>query len=157
MTITVQVDTTQAIAKLGAVTENVRAALRQVIMQDGPELASRVRSKLSGQVLQVRTGALLASIQNEMVENSTSIYGRVYSSGVRYAAIHEFGGIIRHPGSSKFQSWIGPDGKHVATHYTRPHDIPMPERSYLRSSLAEMRDRIIADMTAAVKTSAYPN
>ena len=72
----------------------------------------------------------------------------VSTSGVPYAAIHEFGGTIQHPGSSKFQSWMGPNGR-VSTHFTKAHAIPMPERSYMRSSLADMRDDIVSRLTAA--------
>ena len=132
-----------------ALPERFRAQLRPAIIELTRELTSRVRQKLSGGVLNIRSGKLLASIQSELIEEPTRIFGQVSSVGVIYAAIHEYGGIIKHPGSSKFQSWVGSDGKRVFTHFTKPHDIPIPERSYMRSSLAEMEAQIVARLTAA--------
>jgi phage gpG-like protein len=151
--IEIQVDPSRAIAKLERLTPAIRSALRGTIVTLTQALAATVRAKLSGGVLQMRTGALFRSIKSEMVENTATIYGRVYSDGVRYAAIHEFGGTIQHPGSSKFQAWQGAEGW-IYTHFTRPHAIPIPERSYLRSSLAEMRDDIVDRLTEAVRSAA---
>ena len=151
--ITVEVDPTRALLKVGRVDQATRAALRGVVVSLTKSLASLVRIKLSGQVLQKRTGRLYDSITSTMIENPSSVYGVVKTAGVPYARIHEFGGVIKHPGSSKFQAWQGPNGM-VFTHGTRPHTIPMPERSYMRSSLAEMQDEIIARMTSAVRVAA---
>jgi phage gpG-like protein len=151
--ISVELDASRAALKLTRIDEQTRTALRGAIVSLTQSLATMVRAKLSGGVLNVRSGRLLASIQSQLIENTTSIYGRVSSNGVPYAAIHEFGGVIKHPGSSKFQAWMGPGGM-VYTHFTRPHDIPMPERSYLRSSLAEMQAEIVERMTTAVRGAA---
>lgn len=109
-----------------------------------------VQDKLSGQVLKRRTGKLAGSIHNSVQDAGTSITGRVYSSGINYAAIHEFGGHIpeRRPVNAKALHWVS-GGKDVFAMYARAFD--MPERSYLRSSLADMREEIIAGMTNAVR------
>jgi phage gpG-like protein len=151
--ITVTVDPSRAIAKIERIPERVRSALRGTIVDLTQSLAELVRTKLSGGVLKVRSGRLLASITSTLVENTTSIVGKVETRGVPYAAIHEYGGTIHHPGSSKFQAWEGPDGW-VRTHFTRPHDIVMPMRSYMRSSLEEMRSEIVARLTAAAHSGA---
>jgi phage gpG-like protein len=151
--ISVEVDTSRAQLKLGRIDQQTRTALRGEIVKLTQALATLVRAKLSGGVLNKRTGRLYNSIQSMLIENTTSIYGRVSTQGVPYAAIHEFGGIIKHPGSSKFQAWQGPGGW-VYTHMTRPHDIPIPQRSYMQSSLNDMRDEIVERMTAAVRAGA---
>jgi phage gpG-like protein len=151
--ITVQVDASRVVAKIERIDEATRTALRGAIVSITRDLTARVLAKLSGGVLNYRSGDLYRSINANLVENPTSIYGRVFSDGsVKYARIHEFGGTIQHPGSSKFQAWQGPAGW-VYTHFTRPHAIPMPERSYLRSSLAEMQADIVTRLTTAVKSS----
>lgn len=130
-----------------------------------------VKNKLSGQVLNVRSGNLRRSIQQMVTDLGVGVgvFGKVYSSGdVKYAAIHEFGGIIKHPGGTKFYidkatgravfiknlseagAWAYPE--------TRPHDIPMPERSFLRSSLKDkqaviekgLKDAVIGALRAQV-------
>ena len=53
-----------------------------------------------------------------------------FGGGIPYAMIHEFGGIIRHPGSDKLQVFQLGD-KIIFTHHTKAHDIPIPQRSAL--------------------------
>jgi phage gpG-like protein len=151
--ISVEVDTSHAQLKLARIDQQTRTALRGEIVKLTQALAILVRGKLSGGVLNKRTGRLYNSIQSQLIENTTAIYGRVSTSGVPYAAIHEFGGVIKHPGSSKFQAWQSPGGW-VYARMTRPHDIPSPERSYMRSSLADMRDEIVERMSSAVRDGA---
>lgn len=151
--ITVEVDPTRAFLKLDRIPNDIRTALRGTIVDLTRSLTALIRAKLSGGVLNVRSGKLLNSIQSQLIENTATVYGRVFTQGVPYAAIHEFGGVIHHPGSSKFQSWQGPAGW-VYTNFTRPHDIPMPKRSYMNSSLDEMRAEIISRLTTAAKSAA---
>lgn len=62
------------------------------------------------------------------------------------AAVHEFGTTIKHPGGTPYR--IGSDGMAVflpkgaagATGVTKPHDIVIPERSFIRSTIDENRD-----------------
>lgn len=149
--ITVQVDTSKIMLRFEKIPVAVRTAIRGETISLTQALAARVRENLSGRVLNKRTGALYNSIRSEMVENADTVYGRVYSDGsVKYARIHEYGGTINHPGSDKFQAWQN-GGAWVYTHKTRPHLIPIPQRSYMRSALEEMRDNIVARLTAAAK------
>lgn len=146
---TVEVLYDKADIKLDHVTENVLASIREVIVREGPVLAARVRAKLSGEVLKIRSGRLLASIHNEMVESSNYLYGRVYSSGVPYAAIHEYGGrtsphVIVPVNAKALRFMVG--GKVVFAKKVNHPGSVIPERSYLRSSLGEMHDLIIAEM-----------
>lgn len=151
MNVTVQlVDT--ATVRLKAIPEEHRRRLRAVIVKDGKELASLVRGKLSGSVLKVRSGRLLRSIRNEMVENTSTIYGRVYSKGVPYAAIHEYGGQTKphdiRPKTAQALHFMV-QGQSVFAAVVHHPGSKIPQRSYMRSSLAEMRHRIIADITKA--------
>lgn len=124
-----------------------------------------IGSKLSGQVLNVRTGNLRRSIQRRLTVDPSAVYGYVYSSGdVKYAAIHEFGGIIQHPGGTAYITrygagigatrWIS-NSNPLAAHLkrTRPHPIPMPERSYLRSGLRDKSAQYSTGMANAAKAA----
>lgn len=77
----------------------------------------------------VGTGTLMNTYSVERTPTSIHI---VWGGGLPYAHIHNSGGSIPHPGSSKKQAFIGSrDGKLVVTDYTRPHAIPMPQRKFV--------------------------
>lgn len=141
-----------ATVKLGRLPEDVRKQLRPVLVRDGKELAARVRGKLSGPVLKVKSGRLLNSIRSEMVENANVLYVRVYSRGVPYAAIHEYGGQTRphmiFPKNARALHFMVANGEVFAAKVSHPGSR-IPSRSYLRSSLQEMRDRLVRDITEA--------
>lgn len=130
--------------KLPQMAGKVRKNVLQATYRLAIELQSYiVRNKLSGQVLNKITGNLQQSIQQNVIEGATEIRGEVFSAGdVKYAGIHEFGGVIHHPGSDKFQAFQGKSGGMVFTNKTAAHLIPMPERSFMRSSLAENKIHI---------------
>jgi hypothetical protein len=78
---------------------------------------------------------------------------------VKYAAIHEFGGVIKHPGGTAYiviagqgAVWISNAKAETMANVKRTaaHDIPMPERSFLRSTLADMKDEIEEGLREAV-------
>lgn len=145
----------RATVRLNAIPEDVRQRLRAAIVRDGQELLSRVRGKLSGGVLNARSGKLLNSIKGEMHENGTAIYGRTYSSGVPYAAIHEYGGQTKphdiYPRTAQALHFFGAGGSEVFARVVHHPGSKIPARSYLRSSLAEMREQMIHDFTEAAK------
>lgn len=113
-----------------------------------------VADKLSGQVLGVRSGALRRSIQQETESSGQEVTGRVFSSGdVKYAAIHEFGGqTAPHdilPTKAKALAFtIG--GRQVFARIVHHPGSAMPERSFMRSGLADLAPEIISDIRAAI-------
>jgi phage gpG-like protein len=142
----------ELIARLQSMPQRMRAALYAKTTELALELESHVKKdKLQGQVLNHRTGRLQQSIHHDVQQSGSSITGRVYSAGpVPYAGIHEFGGSVpdRYPVNAKaLHFFIG--GKEVFATFAR--GFTMPERSYLRSSLADYRDRIIDGLTQAVQ------
>lgn len=150
----VVVDASQANRKLTVLPEVIRGRLRATIVRDTRELAALVRSNLSGAVLKIRTGRLFGSVRNEMVENSKAVYGRVYSVGVPYAAIHEYGGqtrphLIRPVNARALHFFVG--GREVFAKLVRHPGSRIPERSFMRSALAAMQGKLVDDMTAAVR------
>jgi phage gpG-like protein len=136
----------------------VRRAIEQLCVQD----EALVKQKLSGEVLNVVTGALRSSIFHEVESTGDTIIGRIASSGdVKYAAIHEFGGTISHPGGTAYIVIAGQGATFISNAVaaglgtrisgrTAPHTIHMPERSFLRSALREMEPKIRTTLEAAV-------
>jgi phage gpG-like protein len=154
----------ELVARLVEMPMGVRDALIKKSTLLALKLEALVKTgKLNGQVLNRITGALARSITQEVTATDNSVTGRVYSSGdVKYAAIHEYGGVINHPGGTAYLPGAGEGGKAAfvsnlwASSYpvelprTKPHQIPMPERSFLRSSLSDMASEISLGLKAAV-------
>ena len=147
----------ELIARLCAMPSKVHEALLRKMTELDLNLEAKVKDKLSGQVLNVRTGALRRSIFGTVQGTPVSVVGKVASSGdVKYAAIHEFGGTtaphdILPNKASVLAFMMG--GKKVFAKIVHHPGSKMPERSFLRSSLGDMKDEIIAGLSAAVAAS----
>ena len=118
-------------------------------------LEGKVKTKLSGSVLNVRTGNLRRSIQNEMERSDNSVTGKVYSAGdVKYAAIHEFGGTtaphVIEARNAKSLAFVTAGKTVFARKVNHPGSV-IPERSFMRSSLREMSPEIQADIEQSVE------
>lgn len=102
----------------------------------------------------MKTGALAGSIGVTIDDLSADVSVRIaLSADVKYAAIHEFGGTIPPhqivPNKAKALAFaIG--GKQVLAARVQISTVTMPERSYMRSSLAEMADEIREGLSEAV-------
>lgn len=146
----------ELVARLSAMPEALRRALVRKVTTLGYKLEAKVKGKLSGDVLKVRTGALRRSIFFAMAEStSDAVKGKVASSGdVRYAAIHEFGGrtpphIIEPVKAKVLAFMVG--GKQVFARRVNHPGSQMPQRSFLRSSLADMSGEISVGLKDAIR------
>ena len=136
----------ELIARLDAMPGKLQAALLQKVSYLALKLEAKVKQKLSGDVLNVKSGDLRRSIDNKVDQSGTSVTGKVYSSGdVKYAAIHEFGGqtkahVIEAVNGKALAFMMG--GKQVFFRRVNHPGSNIPERSFLRSSLTDMREEI---------------
>ncbi len=153
--ITVQADETKAALLFSAMGKSVHANLLKAVKEQTLLLEGHIKAdKLSGQVLSRVTGNLRASIHSEVTDTGDQIIGRVYSDGtVKYGAIHEFGGIINIPDiypvkAQALHFFAG--GKEIFAKHVRAHQVNMPERSFMRSALADRSDAIVEALRAAV-------
>lgn len=148
MIVTTEVDAAAAIAKLHALKERLRANVRQAVEDGADELRQLVQTKLSGEVLQARSGTLRDSIRTEVSEDAGGIGARV-SSDVPYARVHEYGGRIAVPdivpGKTKALAFDY-GGRMVFAKRTVAHVVTMPERSFMRSALAEFAPLLLDDI-----------
>ena len=143
-----------ASAALAAMPERISAALSDKANALAAELEAKVQQKLAGGVLNPRTGALARSIVTTIEDSAADVSVSIATSGdVKYAAIHEFGGTIPPhqivPDKAKALAFAI-DGKQVFAKLVNLPVVTMPERSYMRSSLAEMADEIREELTAVV-------
>jgi len=138
---------------LAAMPERIRLALSNKANVLAAALRDKVQQKLSGGMLNAKSGALARSVIASVDDASTNVTARVATSGVKYAAIHEFGGTIPPhelmPDKARALAFLAGGKQAFAARVNLPA-VTMPERSYLRSSLAEMAAEIREELSDAV-------
>lgn len=145
----------ELIQRLNTLIPEVRRELLKRVTRLALDMVRHVRTnKLSGQVLNHRTGRLWRSIFQRVAADTYGVVATVASSSdVPYAGIHEFGGRTRpHDIVARRKKALAfmIQGNMVFAKRVRHPGSNMPERSFLRSSLTDMRARIDRDMKDAV-------
>jgi phage gpG-like protein len=135
-------------ARFDAYPAALQAALGAKATELATALADLVKNKLSGAVLNTSSGALRDSIAAGVTADSDGVVASVGSEGdVKYAAIQEYGGkTSAHeilPVKDDVLAFVAGDGQHFARRIEHPGSV-IPERSYLRSSLEDMKDEILS-------------
>lgn len=107
----------------------------QAVVQSCSLVETRAKiHHLAGHTLTPHTRRLQSSVKSDVRTNGKTVVGRV-GSPVVYAAIHEFGGVIR-PKNFKFlHFFIG--GKEVFA-----KSVTMPKREWLLKSLEDVQGEI---------------
>jgi phage gpG-like protein len=144
----------RAAAALADLPDGVRAELAAKASALAADLQARIRQKLTGGVLKTRSGALASSITATVIDDTADLSVGISAGGdIEYAAVHEFGGTIPPhqivPDKARALAFlIG--GKHVFAERVDLPAVTMPERSYLRASLAETTAEIREELSEAV-------
>jgi len=144
----------EADARLTAYPAALTAALSAKAAELAAALADMVKNdKLSGAVLNTRSGALRDSIAASVSTDADGVLASVGSEGdVKYAAIQEYGGkTSAHeilPVKAEALAFVIGGAQVFARRVEHPGSL-IPERSYLRSSLDDMRDEIVAALADA--------
>ena len=113
------------------------------------------QSKLTGQVLHVRTGTLRRSIMDggKVLRTDAAVVG-VVNTNVKYGRVHEFGGAISVPEHLRLvRQAFGKELKFPVWSTVKAHKVTYPERSFMRTALADMKGEIVSDMTEAVRSA----
>jgi phage gpG-like protein len=145
----------EADARLTAYPAALTAALSAKAAELADALADLVKNdKLSGAVLNTGSGALRNSIAASASANADGVLASVRSEGdVKYAAIQEYGGkTSAHeilPVKAEALAFVTGGAQVFARRVEHPGSL-IPARSYLRSSLDDMRDEIVAALAEAV-------
>jgi phage gpG-like protein len=145
-------------AKCVRIADRLQAEIIRSLNHVNTQLQEHIqKDKLEGQVLKSHSFNLQRSIiQIPAEEQGDTITGAVaLANTARYGLIHEFGGTIHvpeiRPTEAKALHWIGKSGEEVFAMRVQAHDVHMPERSFMRSSFVEFRDRIEDQIRAAVR------
>ena len=152
----------RVVAFMELLPDNVLKALQHDVSRLALTLLTKVKAeKLSGQVLKNQTGNLRASI-NQRVETfgRSAVVGSV-GTNMSYAAAHEFGfhgpvNVKAHLRMVKV-AWgkaVKNPQEHPVRAFTR--QMNLPERSFLRSALAEMAPEITETLSATVGKAVKP-
>ncbi len=138
--------------------EGYPAALQAALGGKATELATALadlvkNDKLAGGVLNTRSGALGDSIVASVSAQADGVLASVGSEGeVKYAAIQEYGGkTSAHeilPAKGDVLAFVIGGAQHFARRVEHPGSV-IPERSYLRSALEDMKDEILAALADA--------
>lgn len=104
----------------------------------------------------------IADFAHDIENGVEGVWG---SKDVKYARIHELGGVIEHPGGTPYL--IGEDGLAVFVRKdhpdaadlpkTKPHQITMPKRPYLRPAADEKYPELAVNVKAAFDKISGPS
>lgn len=134
------------LSRLSASPERLAASMRAVLNRLSIRVQSVVKeSKLTGQVLHVRSGTLRRSINRRLMEDSKGFFAQV-GTNVKYGAVHEYGFTgtvnVRAYVRRLYESaQVGKKKRKVTgSVLVKAHQraVRIPERSYLRSTVREM-------------------
>lgn len=143
MRFAVVVNAESLIASLRGFNARFISRLEYAVRRLAIEVQTAVKdTKLSGQVLKVRTGTLRRSINQEVRVSSKSVEA-IIGTNVEYAAAHEYGGPFQVKAHLRMMrtAWNRPV-KNPRMIQVRAHTVNMPERSFLRTTLNEFQPRI---------------
>lgn len=156
--------TDAVIRRLGDMPGKITTAAKSSLDAWATQLAGYIKSdKLSGDPLNRRRDRLSSSVHPMSNQSADSVSaGAGGGAGVPYAHIHEYGGVINHPGGTAFfmsallgRAFFVSNASYIANARalprTQPHTINMPERSYMRSAFREQAPDGIAQLRAAVR------
>jgi len=130
-------------AKFTAASQSIRDKLRKRVQALGIELQRKVKEeKLSGQVLNVRTGNLRRNINEQTTVSGDTIVSAV-GTNVPYARVWELGfsGIEQVKAHLRLGRPVRPFSR----------TVNLRARPFLSTALQEMRTRIIDELTRATQ------
>lgn len=148
----------QLIAKIERALFVARSDIKQTIVKLTFDLLRNVKGdKLSGGVLNVRTGRLRRSIHEKIEELPGEISGKV-GTNVVYGRVHEYGFSGVESVKSHLRTIKSAFGKELSeprTFSVKAHQrhVNIPEKSFLRSALKEMEPLIKQQLSASVHRS----
>lgn len=142
-------------ALLQGYSDKIQTAAVQSVGRSALRLQREVmRNRLTGQVLNVRTGNLRRSIHQKVETDGGCIIGEV-NTNVRYGAAHEYGfsgavnvkAHLRQVKQAFGKPLKSPRFVQVAAH---SRAVNLPERSFLRSALRDLQPSIERSLVRAI-------
>ena len=137
----------EVMARLNVAPQRLTESLRIAMTRLSIIVQSAVKEqKLTGQALSVRTGTLRRSINRVVSQDDGGIYATI-GTNVVYGAVHEYG--YQGPQAVRAHTRTSVLGnQYTVGAFTR--QVNLPERSFLRSTLAEREGEIQLTLRQAV-------
>ena len=114
--------------------------LRNIVFSGAVVLEGEIIENLNNKILGVRLGRLKASVRafEPSITGGDIVKAQIFAGGqrVKYARIHEYGGIIR-PRNAQYLHFKTDRGNWVRT-----KQVKMPERRYIRTSIESTKNEI---------------
>ena len=156
--LTVEVEDRAVVARLNAMPQKLHAALLKKTYFLAEKLKSKVQQNLTNRILNIRTGKLVRSIFQHVSDSPHEVSGRVYSSGLPYAAIQEFGGqtrahIIEATKAKALAFTVG--GKQVFAARVNHPGSKIPASRYMGQAFDEMKSEIRSGFEEAVREGTH--
>lgn len=137
----------QVVVRFKVLEKEILPAIKKAMIKLAIRLQKHVKQyKLSGQVLKVRSGTLRRSIAYRTYIRGNTVTAKV-GTNVPYGRVHEYG--FRGQVNVKAHLRKVNGYSHWVNNHTRK--VNLPERSFLRSSLKDLKMYIRMDMKAAVR------
>lgn len=135
---------------------NIVSSIDKRVMALTYKLQAKVKAnKLTGQALNVKTGRLRRSINARFEGQGTGKSAGYVGTNVVYARAHELGCHDTVNVKEHLRMQVMAFGKSIApkqaTVKAHPMKMNFPERSFLRSALAEMRPEVLEQLQRAVE------
>jgi phage gpG-like protein len=148
----------QLLERLRSLPETIGSRLVGKITELGIELQRNVQQeRLSGQVLNTRSGALRSSIDLRIDRSAARVTASVFTD-LRYGAAHEYGfaGTVGvKDGLRRIKEAFGrPIAEKLISVRAHERRMNLPERSFLRSALDDMTPAISEAVDAALAEAA---
>jgi phage gpG-like protein len=145
----------ELVARLEAMPARLNGSIGRAVPALMQGLDESVRAKLSGEVLNARTGMLRGTIVSRIDQTRDSVTA-IVGVDVPYAAIHEYGFQGTENVRAQLRKIIKAFGKDLKSPVTvsvgaHGRKVDFPERSFLCSALAQMEERIKDELTQAAR------
>lgn len=125
--------------------KNMDKAVFNSMLDLGIEWERETKLNLTNKILRLDTGNYRSHVQVETKKKSgRGVITTLFTNQVPYAAIHEFGGIIKKPAQDRTGTGLSPyhfiakDGTEVFTFKIKAHTIKMPKREPVQKALRKV-------------------
>lgn len=153
-------------AKYRRISGSIVSLLAQVMQSEMTQLADYVRAtKLSGDPLHRRTGALSRAVTGQAQVQGSFVVGKIGTSGIPYAYVHEVGGTFQIPAHTRRvgygakeerirlltkQGKVRAAVKSMSRGMVKAHTATYPQRAFLHPSMTENKDKILSALRDGV-------
>jgi hypothetical protein len=140
------------LAELGIRLHGSEPRLRAAILEATREAGELVADQAKENITETfeNPSKMMATISSHTNVAGTGAAAHVTAEGLPYLAIHEFGGVVNQPELFPHKPPFAlivedrQEGHVIFASHVQAHEIPIPERSYLRRAIDQKRFEVLA-------------